>query len=153
MPVGSEINTATLDLEEKEVKEFLRLLQGKNPSGVPRLSKHNDCEISSCDAQWLEFDVPWMRALLENVDHGFAAAGMEAARNFHKHVDRDVLKELPDEEDGYTLVGPHKALELHLCIGTEYLYTDLYDTLKWNAIFEYEDWPKKTCRTLCSTEC
>ena len=32
MPVGSEIDTATLDLEENEEKEFLRLLQIGNPS-------------------------------------------------------------------------------------------------------------------------
>jgi hypothetical protein len=141
MSVGSEINTATLDLEEKEVKEFLRLLQEKNPSGVLRLSKRDGCEMSSCDAQWLEYDVPWMWALLEKIDHGFAAAGMAAARIFHKLVEMDVLKVLPDDQDVYTLVGPRKALELHSRIGTEYLYTDLYDTLELNAIFDYEDWP------------
>ena len=141
MSVGSEINTATLDLEEKEVKEFLRLLQEKNPSGVLRLSKRDGCEMSSCDAQWLEYDVPWMWALLEKIDHGFAAAGMAAVRIFHKLVETDVLKVLPDDQHVITLVGPRKALELHSRIGTEYLYTDLYDTLELNAIFDYEDWP------------
>jgi len=50
----------------------------------------------------------------------------------------DVLKVLPDDQDVYTLIGPREALELHSRIGTEYLYTDLYDTLELNAIFDYE---------------